>query len=266
MKEYLFGFIGCGHMGATLVKAVAKQVETKKIAVCDYDEKKTAALEKELGVCPLEAEELVKKSKFIVLGVKPQNMQETLTPLQKAFEENAEAVVITMAAGVEIAAVRALANGSFPVVRIMPNTPCEVGEGTVLYALSNVGDDETNTFLAAFSECGLLVPVQEEQIDAAGALSGCGPAFYYLYAEGLANGAAALGIEESVAVRLAAQTMLGAAKMLLKHGDAKRLCKEVCSPGGTTIEGVKTLEKNEVGEAAKAAVKASYARTLELKK
>lgn len=266
MKKYLFGFIGCGHMGATLVQAVAKQVDAEKIAVCDFDKEKTAALQKELGVCPVEAEELVKNSKFIVLGVKPQNMRETLIPLQKAFKKNEEAVVITMAAGVEIASVRTLAKASFPVVRIMPNTPCEVGEGVVLYALSNVGEDEKNTFLAAFSESGLLVPVEETQIDAAGALSGCGPAFYYLYAEGLANGAAALGMEDSLALTLAAQTMLGAAKMLLKHGDAKRLCKEVCSPGGTTIEGVKCLEKNGVPEAAQSAVKASYQRTLELKK
>ncbi|MBQ8319989.1 MAG: pyrroline-5-carboxylate reductase [Clostridia bacterium] len=266
MKKYSFGFIGCGHMGATLVNAVAKIVNPATIAVCDRDERKTEALAKTLGVAVTTAEELVKNSKFVVLGVKPQNMEETLIPLRAAFAENDEVSVITMAAGVEITKIRALANGDFPVVRIMPNTPCEVGEGTILYALSNVGEKEKTIFEKAFSACGLLVPVKEEEIDAAGALSGCGPAFFYLYAQGLADGAAALGMDGKTAVTLAAQTMLGAAKMLLKHGDAQKLCEEVCSPGGTTIEGVKTLREQGVPAAAKAAVNASFERTLQLKK
>lgn len=266
MKEYRFGFIGCGHMGATLVRAVAKRVSAAAIAVCDYDQSKTEALKEGLGVQPVDALEIAEKSDFVVLGVKPQNMTETLLPLREALSKNEGVTVITMAAGVEIASIRQTAGGEYPVVRIMPNTPCEVGEGTVLYAVSKVSEERNKEFLSAFSACGLLVPVEEEQIDAAGALTGCGPAFYYLYAQGLADGAAAVGMDEEKVVTLAAQTMLGAAKMLLKHGDAKRLCHEVCSPGGTTIEGVKVLEDKGAALAAQAAVKAAYERTLALKK
>ena len=108
--------------------------------------------------------------------------------------------------------------------------------------------------------------MDEEMMDVAGALSGCGPAYYYLFANGLSLGAEKLGLDRKTAIELAAQTMIGAGKMLQKYADPVDLKNKVCSPGGTTLAGVAALEEGDLEEVAASAVAAAYRRTLELKK
>ncbi|MBQ8374723.1 MAG: pyrroline-5-carboxylate reductase [Clostridia bacterium] len=263
---YRFGFIGCGNMGGALVRSVCKSVAAGEIAVCDYSVEKTQALQKELGVQTVGAEELAKNSRFVVLGVKPQNMQETLAGISAALKENPKLTLITMAAGLSTAAILSYAGIVAPIIRIMPNTPCALGEGVVLYASNGASAEALREFRSAFKKAGKLFPMSEETLDAAGALSGCGPAFAYMFAEALANGAVECGVEKSQAVELAAQTLLGAAKMIQQYGDPVDLKIKVCSPGGTTLAGVAALEQGKFDEVTASAVTAAYARTLELKR
>lgn len=259
------GFIGCGNMGGALARAAAKKLSGQ---VCAFDPaaEKTQVLVNECGVVALSAAELAESAEFVVLGVKPQNLEQVLGGLQTALANNPSVVLVSMAAGVSIEAVKRFAGGNYPVVRIMPNTPCMLGEGTILYATDGVSDKQEQRFLSHLEKAGRFFKMPEECIDGAGALSGCGPAYYYLFANGLSKGAEALGIDRETAILLAAQTMVGAGKMLLEYGDPIDLKNRVCSPGGTTLEGVAALEKGALEEVAASAVDAAYRRTLELKK
>ena len=261
----LIGFIGCGNMGGALARAAAKGAGAT-VAVYDPFAEKTEALQKELGVSVMSAEEIAEKAKFVVMGVKPQNIEEVMSALQPSLAKNEGVVIVSMAAAVSIDAVQAFAGGAYPVIRIMPNTPCMLGEGAVLYATKGVSKEDEQAFLSVMRCAGEFFALNESLIDAAGALSGCGPAYFYLFANGLANGAEGLGVEKKDAVRLAAQTMIGAGKMLLEYGDPIELKNRVCSPGGTTLAGVAALEKGELSKVAASAVEAAYQRTLELKK
>lgn len=264
--SYTLGFIGCGNMGGALVRAAAKSLAGNEIAVCDFDDAKTQALHAECNVCVTTADDIAQNAKFVVLAVKPQAMQAAISGFAKPLCQRNNAVVITMAAGLSIKAIRGFIGKELPIIRIMPNTPAAVGKGMILYTCEDVTEDEEQAFLAAFAKAGAFDKLAEEKIDAASALSGCGPAFVYAFAEALADGAVACGVPRDKAALYAAQTLSGAAEMLLTYGHPAELKDAVCSPGGTTIEGIRALEKSGFRGAAMEAVVAAYHRTLELKK
>ena len=261
--EYTFGFIGCGNMGGALVRAVAKTINANNIRVYDSNPQKTQALANDCGVKIASAGEIALNSSFIVLGVKPQNIFDTIAPIQVAFGPN---IVVTMAAGISMTAIRSFIGRKVPIIRIMPNTPALVGEGMILYDCLDVSPEMEKAFLHAFSGAGKLDKIPEEKIDAASALSGCGPAFVYAFAEALADGAVECGVPRDKAAEYAAQTLYGAAKMLLTYGHPADLKDAVCSPGGTTIAGIHALEHAGFRGATMDAITAAYKRTLELKK
>ncbi len=265
MKKYAFGFIGCGNMGGALVRAVANAIGGENIAVNDFMQEKARAFES-LGATVLSASELVENSQFLVLGVKPQNMEETVKGLIPFAKNNQDLCVITMAAGVSTGAIKKYFSFELPVIRIMPNTPAMLGQGMILYTLSSVSLSQEQAFLSAFSKAGVCDKIPEEKIDAASALSGCGPAFVYAFAEALADGAVECGVPREQAATYAAQTLKGAAEMLLQFGHPAQLKDAVCSPGGTTIAGIHALENAGFRGAVMDAITSAYKRTLELKK
>ncbi len=263
---YTLGFIGCGNMGGALARAVTKAVGGQNIAVNDHCTEKAQALSKESGATVLSTQEIATQCKFIVLGVKPQNIEETISAFKSQLQLNKKAVVITMAAGISISAIRTFIGADVPVIRIMPNTPALVGEGMILYDCLGVSPIDEQEFKDAFAKAGVIDKLPEDKIDAASALSGCGPAFVYAFAEALADGAVECGVPRDKAAIYAAQTILGAGKMLLEFGHPADLKDAVCSPGGTTIAGVHALEKGGFRSATMDAVFSAYKRTLELKK
>ncbi len=267
--KYKFGFIGCGNMGGALAQAVAKSVSPTQIALCDANLEKAAALAESRGCGVALLEQVAQDCEYIFLGVKPQGFEglfAEIAPILKARRDRF--VLITMAAGVSLAAVEKMCGKNVPVIRIMPNTPVSVGEGMILYTANDaVTEDEIDTFLHALSKAGKLDEIAEEKIDAASALSGCGPAFVYLFAEALADGAVECGLARDKANLYAAQTLLGAAELLLQSGKHPGELKDaVCSPGGTTIAGVHALEEGSFRSTAMSAVTAAYEKTLKLKK
>ena len=266
--KYQFGFIGCGNMGGALANALARSVPAERIALCDTDQQKRDALALSTGASAVELSELVLESEYIFLGVKPQGLPSLLGAMHPLFDRKKErTVLVSMAAGTSIAAIEAIVGTSLPIIRIMPNTPVSVGEGMVLYACNAlVTEEEKATFVGSLCEGGRLDEIPEDKIDAASALSGCGPAFVYLFAEALADGAVECGLAREKANLYAAQTLLGAATLLLESGRHPGELKDaVCSPGGTTIAGVHALEASAFRAAAMDAVTSAYGRTLELK-
>lgn len=264
--KYKIGFIGCGNMGGALVKAVARVLQRGEIAVCDRNDDKVKKLQEECGAIPLTAEEIARECEFAVLGVKPQAMAQALSPIAGILRERTDVTLITMAAGLSISAVRALVGRDIPTIRIMPNTPVTVGEGMILYASAGVSEEKSKFFLEYFSKAGVLSPATEEELDVGGGISGCGPAFVYLFTEALIQAGIELGLSEKQAETYAVQTVKGSAEMMLAFGEPASLRKAVCSPNGTTLAGIAAMEKEGFSRSVKAAVHAAYQRTLELKK
>ncbi len=177
-------------------------------------------------------------------------------------------MLVSMLAGVDMQRLSDALQIELPIIRIMPNTPVAVGKGMILYDRNGAATDEqTAGFLNGLSQAGCLDRIPERLIDAAGSLSGCGPAFVYLFAEALADGAVECGVPREKAMLYAAQTLLGSAAMLLESGKHPGELKDaVCSPGGTTIAGVHALERGGLRAAAMDAVLEAYLKTLKLMK
>ena len=265
-----FGFIGCGNMGGALASAVAKTVSGKDLLFCDASLEKAQALASKYNAqASNDAKAVAAECRYIFLGVKPQGFDSLFAEISPILSKRTDRfVLISMAAGVTIARVAKLSGCDCPIIRIMPNTPVAVGEGMILYSANEmVSEEELQTFTASLSAAGCLDAIPEEKIDAASAVSGCGPAFVYLFAEAVADGGVECGLPRDKALLYAAQTLKGAAELLLKTGKHPGELKDaVCSPGGTTIAGVHALEDCSFRSAAMNAVTAAYERTLELKK
>ena len=266
MKKYTMGMIGCGNMGGALVRAAAKTLTAGSIAISDHHEDRLEPLAKDAGADFLSAMDIAASSVFVVLGVKPRGICDTVGEIAEALSANADAVLVSMAAGVEIKTLRAYAKQDIPVIRIMPNTPVAVGAGIILYALSdNVTAEREAEFLEMFSAAGRLIRIEEREMDAATAVAGCGPAFAYLFAEALADGGVECGIPRERAALYAAEMLRGAAEMLIAYGHPADLKDAVCSPGGSTIAGVHALERGGFRASVMDAVTAAYDKTCQMK-
>ncbi len=261
------GFIGAGNMGGALATAVAKTIGGARVYLADPCADKVAALAAEIGANVSDNATVTRECDVLFLGVKPQMMADVLGSLPLAERETSP-LLVSMAAGLSTAAIRDMAGVDSPIIRIMPNTPVAVGKGMILYTASaDVTAEQTAAFLDMLCEAGRLCEIDEARIDAASAVSGCGPAFVYLFIEALADGGVECGLPRAQALELAAQTALGAAEMVLATGRHPGDLKDaVCSPGGTTIAGVHALEDGAFRATAMGAVTAAYERTLELKK
>lgn len=265
MKKTI-GFIGCGNMGAALARAVAKSVDGADILLADLDAAKCEALAEELGACVSTAEEIAETAYMIVLGVKPQVMAKTLSPLSRAFaERETPFFFVSMAAGTAIDKITEATGEDYPVIRIMPNIPASVGEGMILWTKNDVLAEDVAFFRSAFDKAGTLDEIPEGMMDAAAALSGCGPAFASLFVEALADGAVACGVPRDKAQLYAEKTVLGTAAYLMKTGTHPAVLKDaVCSPGGTTIAGVEAMETGGFRAATSSAVIAAFEKTKKL--
>ena len=263
-----FGFIGTGNMGGALARALAKNVEGDSILLANRSAEKAAALATELGCKAVSSEAIAKKADYIFLGVKPQMMADLLAQLSPILKEREDRfILVTMAAGLTIQRIRELAVGDYPVIRIMPNTPASIGEGMILYtAGSDVLDIELQIFLAAMAGAGRLSPLPEHLMDAGSAVSGCGPAFVDLFIEALADGGVACVLPRASALEFAAQMVAGSAKLVLESGKHPGVLKDaVCSPGGTTIQGVRALEAGNFRGTVMEAVIKAYEKNFDLK-
>lgn len=259
-----YGFIGCGNMGSAIVKALRNS--TDSIQVSDRSGK-AKVLAAELGIGYGDNFAIARECNILFLGVKPHMMQQVLVPLQKILAER-KPLLVSMAAGLEIATIERFAGAPLPVIRIMPNTPTAIGKGMIQYCANSLVTEETlSDWLHDMAPCGRLDALEERLIDAASALSGCGPAYMCLFLEGLADGAVACGVPRAKAMEYAAAAMAGTAEMVLQTGKHPGQLKDaVCSPGGSTIAGVRVLEQHGLRAAAMDCVIAAFEKNRALGK
>ena len=262
------GFLGCGNMGGAIARAVCKATEPENVFLANRTAAKAEALAAELGCQTATNAEVAGNCDLIFLAVKPQMMEAMLEPLRFILAERTKRFVLcTMAAGLPVARIQEMAGGDYPVIRIMPNTPASVGEGMIQYCSDDVEPDKLNEWLTAMAPAGRLDAVPESLIDAASAVSGCGPAWAYQFIEALADGGVAAGLPRAKAQEYAAQMLLGSARMVLETGKHPGELKDaVCSPGGSTIQGVRLLEERAFRGAVTDAVLAAYEKTKDLGK
>lgn len=259
-----YGFIGCGNMGGAVARALRHC--TDRIHISDRSGK-AKSLAAELGITYSDNQTIAATCDRIFLCVKPHMMADMLAPLQPTLTTQ-KPLLITIAAGLTMQQIEGFAGTALPVIRIMPNTPTAIGKGVIQYCCNDLVTTEMlESFLADMRFCGLLDPLDENLIDAASALSGSGPAYMYLFIEALADGAVACGVPRAKAMEYAAMTMVGAAEMVLQTGQHPGALKDaVCSPGGSTIAGIRALEQHGFRGAAMDCVIATYLRNRELGK
>ena len=260
------GFIGCGNMGGALAKAAAKS--DADLWLADGLAEKAEALAAELGGHAADNDALAAGCDWLFLGVKPQVMPQMLGALAPVLNKRLDRfVLVTMAAGLTVARIRELCGKEHPVIRIMPNTPASVGKGMILYTAEGTTDEEEAEFLRFMAAAGRFDRIPEALIDAGSAVSGCGPAFACQFVEALADGGVACGLPRDKALLYAAQMLAGTAELILETGEHPGVLKDaVCSPGGSTIQGVRRLEQGSFRADVTDAVVAAYERTKELGK
>lgn len=252
------GFIGCGNMGSALCSAINSN-EGVSLYISDANQRKLDETCAMLGAKASTNTEIAKECDFIFLAVKPNIVPLVAEEIKDTIPSSA--VVVSMAAGVSTESL-ACYLGNKKIIRIMPNTPVALGKGVVLYCTSGITNGDEASFVEIMSAVGTLDKINESLIDAASAVSGCGPAFVYMFIEALADGGVACGLPRDKAMLYACETLKGASEMVLatkKHPG--QLKDEVCSPGGSTIEGVHALEDGAFRSTVADAVIAAYEKT-----
>ncbi|MCA9588324.1 MAG: pyrroline-5-carboxylate reductase [Myxococcales bacterium] len=266
MKDLTIGFIGGGNMAGALVKGMvhAGVAPAGKIWVSDVKPERLSAIAQAHGVRTTgDNHALVAACDVIVIAVKPQVIHKVLDAIAGDVEGK---LLISVAAGVPVAAMEARLPSGARVVRTMPNTPATVLAGaTAIAPGTHATEADLDVARTLFSAVGRVVTLEEGQIDAATGLSGSGPAYIMLVIEALADGGVKVGLHRDTALLLAAQTVYGSAKLLLETGEHPgRLKDMVTSPGGTAIAGLHTLESGGLRRTMIDAVEAATHRAIEL--
>lgn len=260
------GFLGSGKMSTALVQGVVKSgaFSAAEIVVADCLAAAAEKLAAATGarVAPSNAE-LASASDVVVLCVKPGDALAALRALGPALRGR---LVVSIVAGLPIAALEKAADGVARVVRVMPNTPALIHQGAAAYALGGAATaDDAAVTEKIFGAVGVAVQVKEELLDVVTGLSGSGPAYIYMVIEALSDAGVLLGLPRDLSLRLAAQTVSGAARMVLETGRHPAALKdEVTSPGGTTIAGLAALEAGALRSTFLRAVRAATERAREL--
>ncbi len=259
----MLGLIGCGTMGSALLSGIVqkKLIDKKEMVAYDLNPTQAELLKEKTGIkIASDVQTLCSQVPKIFLAVKPQDMKELLLQIKPAL--NPGHLLISMAAGLPIIFFKEQLGKPLKIIRIMPNTPCLVGEGMIAVCSSDaVSSSELKEIAALLAALGKVVFLEEKQMGAVTGLSGSGPAYVFLVIEALADGGVEMGLNRDTALLLAAQTVFGAAKMVLETGEHPALLKnKVTSPGGTTSAGLFALEKDAVKAAFVKAVVAAAKR------
>ena len=261
------GVIGTGKIGEALIKGVIASdlCRGDQIFASDVDAERLDTLHSELGInTSLENAQTATSAEVIILAVKPQIISSVIKSIKPQIAGGR--LVISVAAGVKTRAIEDDLPDSAHLVRVMPNIACTVGQAiSAIAAGTHATDADIETARTIFGSVGRVVTVPESMMDAVTGLSGSGPAFVFQMIEALADGGVHEGLPREIALKLAAQTVLGAAAMVLETGEHPGVLKDmVTSPAGTTIQGIRALEENGARAAMMAAVIAATRRSREL--
>lgn len=255
------GFIGCGNMAEAIISGAISSgfIEGKDIAVFDIDTVKSQALKARFGVCVCDtAEDTAKKSYVVLLAVKPQVFPSVLPQIKEALTVHSTAV-ISIGAGKTLDYIGGFLNADTPIVRVMPNINAKVGAAISAVCRNNNVDERLFSFAKGLcASFGEVIELPEEQFPLFGVIAGCSPAFSFMYIDAMARAAVKNGMSRQNALKIAAQAVLGSAKMINESAmHPWELVDNVCSPGGTTVEGVASLQRDGFEAAVINAVEAS---------
>lgn len=260
MRTYQLGFIGAGAMAQAIISGIIKAdiFKGSEILVSNRSQEKLDALEESYGITKAkDNRQIIEQCQTIVLAIKPQQ----LTTLQIQAEDGCQAdqLLISILAGIDLASLEETF-GLCPIVRVMPNTPAQIGCGlSAISANSLTEKKHLDVTEQIFASVGQTIIVPEEQMDAIGAISGSGPAYVYQFIEAMADAGVMTGLPRALAYSLAAQTMVGAGQMVLTTNLHPAVLKDqVTSPGGTTIRALEVLEQHGVRGAIIEAIEQAY--------
>ena len=283
-KEIKIGCIGCGMMGGALIKAIAKKVGGDKILLSDGDVEKAKSLALELGANFVTSNaQIIENCSHIILAVKPAFFSSVLEQIKSSYNDRANSeqknlpTMISIMAGLSIEKIEQMScqaritGGLQNIVRLMPNLPATVNEGMIALCTKDKVSSEFNQeveFVKEILSCaGKVEQVSEKLMDVVTAVSGSGPAYGFMFIEALADAAVLLGMPRNQAYIYASQTLKGAAQMVLESCEHPAKLKDaVCSPGGTTIQAVKSLEEKGFRSAVISAVESAYNKSVDLGK
>ncbi len=267
-----YGFIGAGNMASAIIRGAISSgsVEARNICCADPSVEKLAAFAQETGVHAVSGNEaLAETADVLIVAVKPHVVEGVLTPLREMIARR-KVLVLSIAANVSVANLTGFlgAEHAPAIVRVMPNVNALVGAGvTALHPNEHATAEQYAVAEKLFSSVGLCVRVPEEEFNAFTAIASCSPAFSFMYIDALARAGVMHGLPMDQAVKIAAQSVLGSAKLLLESGkDPWAMVSQVCSPGGTTIAGVYSLQESAFPGAVMRAVDASIRRGDEVAK
>ena len=259
------GFIGAGNMGYAMIQG-AQKVFQNAIVYTDISNTQCERVKLKTGMDYLESnQDVIDHADIIVLAIKPQYYTEVLM----AVTIPSDRIVISIAPGMTIEFVSAFINGNPKVVRAMPNTPALIGEGMsgIAFGQANFSEEEKKAVMDLFSSFGKAKEVPEKLMNVVVPLSGSSPAYVFMFIEAMADAAVAQGMPRNTAYEMAAQSVLGAAKMIIETQEHPGSLKDqVCSPGGTTIAAVRSLEKNGFRSAVIEAMMTCYEKAVSFNK
>lgn len=260
------GFIGCGNMASAIIKGIinTNTINENEINVFDVYSPAIDKIKEKYNVNPLSSEiELADNSEIIVLAVKPNIISSVL---EKIKDNTNNKLIISIAAGKKIEFIQSFLSGDSRIIRVMPNINATVGEAISAYtANDNVTNEDKLITERILNGIGNVIYLDESQFPIYGVLGGCSPAFAYMFIEEMARAGVMNGMKKDVALKVAAQAVLGSAKMILESNEHPyELVDKVCSPGGTTIEGVTSLQADGFEKAIHNAINKSFEKDSKL--
>ena len=264
VKPYALGFIGAGKLAGSVIRGLLLKnfCAPSAIVASEPNVETRTQLQNELGISlTTENSEIAAKAEIVFLGVKPQMV---LPVLRELGDTVAKKLVVSLAAGIRIAQMEEVTPAR--IMRVLTNTPSAIGRAASAFAAGpRATEQDREKIRTMFGAIGLVVEVDDEQIDAVTALAGSGPAFVYAMIEALARGGEKMGLNKQVSLQLAAQTALGATEMMITSGKSpEELIKMVVTPGGTTAAGLRVMEERCVAAAVADAVEAATKRGQEM--
>ncbi|MGN1319128.1 MAG: pyrroline-5-carboxylate reductase [Lachnospirales bacterium] len=242
------GFIGAGNMGGAIINGFIKsgKVNSSDIFVIRKNKDALTKMSQDMGINPVSTyDEIVSKSDIIFLAVKPVMFGDVIGKIKDSLK-GTNKLLVSMAAGITTDRICEMLGYNHKVVRIMPNVNAQIMKSTTAICKNNEADEtDFNIISDLFSSIGEAVSVEESHFAIFTAIAGCSPAYVYLFVDALAKGAVKMGMNKKLALKIAASAVCGSAEMMLKNPNIhpSELCDMVCSPGGTTIEGVCTLDE-----------------------
>lgn len=263
------GVIGGGNMSQAIVSGLVKSeiIQGKNIIVSDRDDEKLSYMKKDYGINTTNNnEEVAKISDIIILAVKPNIYDEVIDEIKYKVKE--DVVIVSIAAGITMEFIQSKFEKNIKIVRTMPNTPVLVGEGMTALCYNEFSSEvDVKNVIDIFKSFGKVEVISEKLMDVVPGISGSSPAYVYMFIEALADGGVLGGLPRDKAYKMAAQAVLGAAKMVLETGEHPGALKDkVCSPGGTTIEAVYSLEESNFRGAVIKAMEKCREKTIKMSK